>query len=301
MGSLPPGGSSWITCVQEFPEPVVAGRHEIRGDAGTICKLHRRRTRGVRQLVDLQMLFHRGHTGRRRTVDDEGAEEQPVAVRARPDHDVARRDVTFVSGRQHEVFAAAPPVLAGQPDIRDPAVPEVIDAAEHLGRHLDDNRALLRVQPDEVVDRIVVRRQLHRPCVDQVLPDDVGLVVRSELADRIPHSRLVHDRYRHQVGLQRARPIKVVVDLLDGGGFGIAVVQVQRTDRTLEPVRHGDAGCDRSRVLVRRRGVRAGRWFRTRGAVPMASSSALANAPTILDLFISLSRVLRQGCNRQRD
>jgi hypothetical protein len=82
----------------------------------------------------------------------------------------------------------------------------------------------VRIDPDEVVDGVVVRRQFHGLGVDQGFPDDVRLVVRPELAQRVAHPGLVDDRDAQQVGLQRAGPIQVVGDLLDGVGMGVVIL-----------------------------------------------------------------------------
>jgi hypothetical protein len=60
---------------------------------------------------------------------------------------------------------------------------------------LYDELALVRIQPDEAVDSVFVRRQLDRLGVDERLPNDVGLVVGTELAQRIAHPDLIHERY----------------------------------------------------------------------------------------------------------
>jgi hypothetical protein len=68
--------------VQEFPERVVAGSDESRGNARGIDELDRRRIRGLRELIDLQVLLDRLDAGLRGAIDEEGAKEKPVAERA---------------------------------------------------------------------------------------------------------------------------------------------------------------------------------------------------------------------------
>lgn len=195
------------------------------------------------------MLLHRLDTGLRGAIDQEGAKEKPVAERARPQDHVTRWDLSLVAGRQNEVLSAFAPILAGNAHIRDPAIPEIVHAAQDLGRNLHDQRTFLRVEPDEVVDGVVVRRELHRPGIDEVFPDDIGLVVRPELTERVAHASLIHDRDRHEVSLQGARTIEVVVDFLDGVCLGIAVAQIQGADGAFDLVRHGDARGDGRREL----------------------------------------------------
>ena len=67
-----------------------------------------------------------------------------------------------------------------------------------------------------------------------MLPDNIGLVVWSILADRVAHSGVAHDRNGHEVGLQGARLVQVVVDFLGGIGIGVAVGQVQRADGCID-------------------------------------------------------------------
>jgi hypothetical protein len=235
--------------VQQVPERVVARGDEVGRHARRVGELHRRRIGGLRELIDLEVLLHRLDARLGRSIDQKGAEEEPVAVGARAHDDVTGRHLTLVAGWQDEVLAAFAAVLAGDAHIGHPAVPEVIDATQHLRRDFEDQRAFLGVEPDEVVDRVVVGGELDGAGIDQVFPDHVGLVVRPELADRVAHAGLVHDRDRHQISLQGARAIEVVVDLLHRVGRRIAVVQVQRADGTFNLVRHGDAGSDRCRHL----------------------------------------------------
>jgi hypothetical protein len=114
------------------------------------------------------------------------------------------RDLAFIPGWEHEILAAPAFVCPGEPDVRYPAVPEVIDQPQYLGRNLEDEWPFARVDPHKVVDRVVVCRQLHCPRIDEVLPDDIRSVVRSEAAQRFPHTRLVHDRDGEEVGFQGA-------------------------------------------------------------------------------------------------
>ena len=95
---------------------------------------------------------------------------------------IARRDVALVAGRKDEIFAARTTVRAGDADIGNPFVPHVVDQPEHLGRNLEHQRSLARIEPYEVVDGVVVGGQFHGLGIDEVLPDHVGLVIGAELA-----------------------------------------------------------------------------------------------------------------------
>ena len=183
VGSEPPRRLFLNHLVQQVPERVVARGDEVGRHARGIDELHRRRIGGLGELIDLEVLLHRLDAGLGRAIDEKGAEEEPVAIGARAHDDVAGRHLAFVAGRQDQVLAAFALVRAGDADVGHPAVPEVIDAAQHLGRNFDDERALLGVDPDEVVDRVVVGGELDGAGIDEVFPDDIGLVVRPELAD----------------------------------------------------------------------------------------------------------------------
>jgi hypothetical protein len=225
VGSLPPEGSSWMTLLSISQNCSRQARQSGR-DARGIGKLHRRRIGRLGELIDLEVLLYEFDAGLGGTIDDKGAEEKPVAVGARAHDDVARRNLTFVIGRQYEILSAFAPVLAGDTDIGDPAIPEVVHAAEDLGRDFDNERPLLGVEPNEVVDRVVVGREFDGARIDEVFPDDIGLVDRAELADRVAHASLVHDRDGHEIGLQGARAVEVVVDFLDGVSRRVAVVRL---------------------------------------------------------------------------
>jgi hypothetical protein len=65
---------------------------------------------------------------------------------------------------------------------------------------------------------------------------DVGLVVGTELAQRIAHPDLIHDRYAQQIRLQRPRAVEIVVDLVHRLRRGDAVGQVERADGRIQMV-----------------------------------------------------------------
>ena len=173
---------------------------------------------GLGQRIDLEVVPHALDARLGLAVDEERAEDRPHAIGRGAHDDVALRHLARVAGRQDQVFAARTLVGAGDADIDHPLVPEVVDRPEHLGGNLDHHRALLGVDPDEAVDRVVIGRQFDRPRIDEVFPDHVGAVDRAELQQRVAHARLVHDRNRQQIGLQRPRAVEVVPDLLLGLG-----------------------------------------------------------------------------------
>ena len=67
--------------------------------------------------------------------------------------------------------------------------------------------------------------------------------------ERVAHAGLVHDRDGHEVGLQGAGAVEVVVDFLDGVGGRVAVAEVERADGALDLVGHGHAGGDGRGIL----------------------------------------------------
>jgi hypothetical protein len=111
-------------------------------------------------------------------------------------------------------------------------------------RHLDDQRAVLRVEPAEGVDGLGVRREEQRARVQQRLGDQHRLVVGAEG----PHARAHRaERRRRQGGEERlhaALEVEVVVDLLDGRLVGQAVEEAQRAQPRLDAVGGGDGGGD---------------------------------------------------------
>ena len=236
--------------VEHFPERIVAGRNVVGRHAGAVDKFHRGRIRGIGEVVNLEMLLHRFHAGLGGAVHDEGAEHKPVAVGAGLHHEITFGDFTFVAGREDEIFAAFAVVFAGDADIGHPAIPEIIEQAQDHRRHFHDERALVRVGPDEVVDSVVVRRQFYGAGVHEIFPDDIRLVIRPVLADRIAHARLVHDRDGHEIRLQRARAVQIIVNFFHGVGGRIAVVEVQGAEGTFNFVRHGHARRDGRGIFV---------------------------------------------------
>ena len=209
--------------VEHVPERIVARRDEVGRHARAVDELHRRRVGGVGELVDLEVLLDRFDAGLRGAINDEGAKDEPIAVGVRPQDEIPRRHLALVAGRQDEILAAFAMVFSGDTDIADPAIPEVVHQSEHFRGRFDDQRALLGVDPHEVVDRVVVGREFDGARINEIFPDDIRLVDGAELCDRIAHACLVHDRDGHEVGLQGARAIEVVVDLLDGVGRRVAV------------------------------------------------------------------------------
>ena len=100
---------------------------------GEVQELGRRRVVGLRQRVDaggLQVL----HAAER-------ADDEPVRVGRRPGDEVAVGDVAVVTGRQDQVLAALPLVRAGEADVGDVALPDVVDEAQGVRGRLDHQSA----------------------------------------------------------------------------------------------------------------------------------------------------------------
>lgn len=89
-----------------------------------------------------------------------------------------------------------------------------------------------------------------RPVLELAIAAQGQNLDRPKLAKRISHACLIHDWYRHEVSLQGARTVEIVVDFLDGVSLGIAVAKFERPDGAFDLVRHGDARRNRGFVLV---------------------------------------------------
>ena len=77
----------------------------------------------------------------------ERADHQPVRVGRRPGDEVAVGDVAVVIGRQDQVLAALALVRAGEADVGDVALPDVVDEAQRVRGRLDHERPVgLEVQ-----------------------------------------------------------------------------------------------------------------------------------------------------------
>ena len=104
-------------------------------------------------------------------------------------------------------------------------VPHVVDQSEHLRRHFEDQRALLQIQPEPGVGRVVVGRQLDGAGVHQLLPDRHGLVHRSHRQNCGPVRQLIDRRQAEQIRLHGALEVEVVVELVGGGLIRDAAVE----------------------------------------------------------------------------
>ena len=240
----PFGGFFLDHLVQQFPEPVIRGHHEVGGKARGIDQCRGLRAVLFGEGVDLEgvpdALDRRGGLA----IHQEGPEHDPVPVGRGPDHDEAFGHLAGIPRRQDQVFAARALVGAGDAHVHHPFVPEIIDRPQHLGRNFHHDGAVLGVDPDEAVDRVVIGGQFHRARIDKVFPDHIGLVDGSEFQQAVAHAGLVHDGDRQQIGLQRARPIQIVPDLRRGFGGREAVGQRQRADGAFHPVGRDDPRCD---------------------------------------------------------
>ena len=184
--------------IEQLPEGVIRRGDRVEMLAGEVHELHRRRIGGLGQRINPRELLHQVHARLRVAVDQEAAPGDPVAERRRAHDDVALRHLALVAGRQQQVLPALALVRPGDADIDDPAVPHVVYGAEHLRRHLDDQRAVAEIEPRPAVDGVVIGGEEDRPRVHQLLEDRHGGVCRSQLADGVAIRRLAHRGQRQE-------------------------------------------------------------------------------------------------------
>ena len=92
----------------------------------------------------------------------------------------------------------------GDANVSHPAIPEIINQSQNHRWNFDDERAFVGIEPDETVNGIVVRRQLHSLGIHQVLPNHIRLVIRAKLALGGAHASLVNNWDGQQISLQCA-------------------------------------------------------------------------------------------------
>ncbi len=169
--------------VQETPESIVAGRDKVRGNAGGIDELHFGRIGRIGELIDLQIFLDRLDAGFGRAIDEKGAKWHPVAIGTRPHNEITLGHVTGVARRQDEILAAFAMVCTRDTDVGNPSIPEVINEPQNHGRNFHNQRPFFRIKPDEAVYGVVVCRQFHGFRINQVFPDYIRPVDRSELPE----------------------------------------------------------------------------------------------------------------------
>ena len=79
-------------------------------------------------------------------------QKKHIAVGLRADNKVAFRHFARVAGRQQQEFSALTLVGSGVADVPDVVEPEIINDAEHIRRRLDHQRAILQIEPHQIVD-----------------------------------------------------------------------------------------------------------------------------------------------------
>ena len=163
------------------------------------------------------------------------------------------RERAVVAGRQEQEAAALAFIGPGVADVGDVVEPEVVDQAQHVGRALHHDRAVLQVEPGERVDALGVGGEEQRSRIHQRLEDRHRLVVRAEAPQALALRGLRRGGHRGQHRLHAALEVEVVVQLVDGRLVGEAVEERQRPQPRLEAI--GDR--DRLRDVGRHRGARA--------------------------------------------
>gem|GEM_PF-4334928 len=245
--------------VDLLEEREVVCMNRVERLAGDIDELHRRRVVRLRQWIDLGKFLGAldGRFGV--AVDQETAPEEDIAESGGAENEVALGHIAFVAGRQQQEFPALALVRAGVAHIADIIEPVIVDDPENVRRRLDDQRAILQVQPHHAIDGFGVRREEQRLRIHQRLHDKHGLVVGALAAHAFAHG--IDRRARHGVeeGLHATREVEVVVNLLDGGVVREAVEELQRAQPGFDGIRRGDRRRNVRRHLHLRRGLRRGR------------------------------------------
>jgi len=242
--------------VDLFEEREVVRMDRVERLAGDVDELHRRRIVRLRQRVDLGELPGAldGRPGI--AVHQEAAPEKDIAERGRTEDEVTLGQVALEAGRQQQEFPALAPVRAGVAHVADVIEPVVVNDAEDVRRRLDDQRAVLQVQPHHAIDGLGVRRQEQRLRIHQRLHDEDGPIVGAQAA--YAFAKRIDRRAGHGIeeGLHAAREVEVVIDLLHGGIVRKAVEEPERAQAGLDGIRRGDLRRNVRRHLHLRRGLR---------------------------------------------
>ena len=179
------------------------------------------------------------------------AHEVPDAVGLGLHHVVAVRYVTVVVRRQDQVLAALALVRTSGAHVAHVAEVHVVEDAQHVGRRLDDGRAVrLEVQEPPRVERGVVPGEDERLGVAHLLGDEDLVALREPLITMtLPQG--IHRSCRGHVdeGFDRPAPVDEVDQRLPGVADGHAVEELERSDRGLNLVRCRAVLGDRDRVL----------------------------------------------------
>ncbi len=182
-------------------------------------------------------------------------------------HRAPQDKVTFlgnlagVAGRQEQVLAALALVGAGQAEVGDRALPEVIDQTDtRPGRDLEDDRPLAEIDVHHAVDRGVVGGEPDALGVGEVVRDDQIVEVGAQVPLHPDADGLERNgRKGPQEGLDGALVVHLVVQFSRGFLGRKSSLEVQRADACLHAVgrlgvrardgqRAGDSDCDEACV-----------------------------------------------------
>jgi hypothetical protein len=115
-----------------------------------------------------------------------------------------------------------------------------VERPQQRTTRFDDERTVLDVQPNEVVNRGRVRGEKQRFRVHELLENHHCLVVGAVFAQASAHGRERGTRDGGENGLHAALEIEIVIDLLDGGRIREAIDGPQRSEPGLDLGRGGN-------------------------------------------------------------
>lgn len=169
--------------------------------------------------------------------------QHPGGEGRRPRDEVSVGDVAVVTRRQEEVLAPVSLVASGDAHVGDVALPQVVDEAQRVLRHLDHGGSVLvERQVGHPVRRLRVRREHQRRRTAARGGEADGAGVDAEAGEAAPHGHHRGAGHTVEEHLDPAQQVQRVVAAGDRVGQGEAVEEVQRAEDRLHPVRDADRG-----------------------------------------------------------
>jgi hypothetical protein len=233
--------------IHHLAGPFMDHRRRRRGDAAELGLARQERGDGrtdTARLVGVDFELGPDRFDRRlriALVRNEHAAEPPVEVGAGASHiEPAVGQLALIVRRHDQVFAALATVGSGNAGVGHPAKPGVVDAAEHPGRHFHHHWPLAEVEHRHDVHRVRVRRQEQRLGVHQLGEHDDLVVLDAGVHKTLAQGLDADALQRVSERAERVREVEVVVDLLDRRLARHAVLELQRADPCLDPVRRDE-------------------------------------------------------------
>ena len=181
-GSIAAAGSSCTTSLTSSKKEKSIAWMVLNALPETLTKFVAGGIGRLRQRIDAQALLDVGHRRLRVALHQKAARAEEVAEGGRPEDVIPVGHVARVIRGQEQEPAALALVGTGIAQVGDVVEPEVVDQAQRVGRALDDDRAVLEVEPGHRVDALGVAGEEQRARVHQRLEDEHGLVVGAEVA-----------------------------------------------------------------------------------------------------------------------